>query len=86
VEHNGGFPTTQAGLVAQGFEHCGYGKCGQCGQMVEWWQRPKGKRPCIPMSVSSTDYFDQESRQLHYAKDCQRPEYVYLTFDAMMEA
>lgn len=101
VDRNGGFPTTKTDLERGGFQHIGYGKCKQCTQLIEWWLRPDGKRPSVPMSEKhGLEYSgDHESRLLHYANNCpNKDEATYEAkmremrddfksrFDAMMEA
>jgi hypothetical protein len=64
------FPADASELRAAGYEYDGDGRCRACGEALEWWITPKGKK--MPLSrVKVGDQLKQnvEKLQPHFA-DC----------------
>ena len=62
------FPATSEEMKAAGYEYTNEGFCRGCGEQIEWWITPKGKR--MPITVKSTATITRASgdvREPHWA-------------------
>jgi hypothetical protein len=62
------FPATSDRLKAEGYEYDNDGFCRGCGELIEWWITPNGKK--MPMEVVKTaiiQHATADVRQPHFA-------------------
>ena len=64
-----GFPTNMKELKEAGYKFDGEGTCRDCGEELEWWETPRGKKiPMTPM-MAATDIAEPHWKVCSERKD-----------------